>query len=252
MLCEQPFKLGSQDSRKLTPYSVLVLHSYNQFHQYNLSAFHADAVTYHPLKEGEIQQGIAIDKPRLLEALRVEDSNEFEWIEPTTLVDTASTSVWYRPTCRRQLHLKAKKESIQFTLNFPSTLFIYHKVSRTVCMFALASDERPTLDTQLYLLPVGNVDGSGKLCLGTGASFLPDTVNQGNFKEVERCFFEALSTHTSTKYLFKADEKAERTTSMQKLVNYWQKNAKQNTVPNVKKDFIEVKASLSTLINIGR
>lgn len=251
MLCDQPFKLGTQDSRKLTPYSVLVLHSYNQFHQYNDSSFQADAVTYHPLDEGRIQQGIAIDKSRLLEVLRADDGNAFEWLETTTLVDTASTSVWYRPSGRRQLHLKAKKESVQFTVNFPSTLFIYHKRSRTVCMFALASDERPTLDTQLYLLPVGNVDGSGKLCLGSGASFLPDTVNQGNFKEVERCFFEALSTHTNTKYLFKADEKAKRNTSMQKLVNYWQKLAKQNTAPNVKKDFIEAKASLSTLIKIG-
>jgi PRTRC genetic system protein B len=231
---------------------VLVLHSYTQFHQYNHSQSQADAVTYHPLKEGKIQQGISIDKPRLLEALRVEDGNAFEWLEPTTLVDTASTSVWYRPTRRRQLHLKAKKESIQFTVNFPSTLFIYHKLSRTVCMFALANDERPTLDAQLYLLPVGNVDGSGKLCLGSGASFLPETVNQGSFKEVERCFFEALSTHTSTKYLFKADEKADRNTSMQKLVNYWQKIAKQNTAPNVNKDFIQVKASLTTLIKVGR
>ena len=253
MLSEQQFKLTSDNPTKLTPHAVLVLHSRQNQKRHNGNLdLHVDAVTYHDIHDGKIEQGSAIDKARLIEVMHEEKQTEFTWIEPTTLVDNASSAVWYRPSSRRTLHLKANEEPIQFKVKFPATLFIYQKKSRSLSMFALASDERPTLDSKLYVLPVGNIKTTGKLCLGSGASYLPKKVEQKNFHEVERCFFDALSTHTSTRALFKRDVKENRNTSMQKLVNYWQRHASNGTQPNVSKDFIKLSESLNSFIKIGR
>lgn len=74
--------------------------------------------------------------------------------------------IWYRPAMIRKLnfanHLKIKGEC---EVKVPATLYASH--NRTLFVFALASNERPTAKTKLYNAPFFNIYEGGNICLGT-------------------------------------------------------------------------------------
>jgi PRTRC genetic system protein B len=221
----------------------LVLHT-NQPTSYGGNQ-EAQAVTYHPIKDDAIQQGFAIDKARLQDAIgQSEVHKAMDFIEPTTLMNNASAAIWYRPSMKRQMHFASKVTGkCQFNVRFPATLFILSKPNKSLYLFGLPDDKRPTLQTRLYRLPIGNVSERGHLCQGSGSSHMPTDIHQGTFQNAERVFFDAVSGHTSTHYLFAKDEKAQRKTHFDSVIRYWQKHAEKGTKPSVKRDFI----ALSTL-----
>jgi len=247
MLSDGTFTLTERTQATLEPSAVLVLHKAPASHPED----NVKAVTYHPLIKGTIQQGYAIDKALLIEAIGNEERCSDKWLEPTTLIDSAAHAMWYRPKQKRTLYFSGAKGNVQFSAPFPATLFYYHKHTRDIRLFALSSDKRPTKDSMLYLLPVGNVSATGSLCQSSGASFLPEAVQQDNFDQVERVFFDALSTHTNCEHLFKKDVKAKRKTPFAEIIRFWQHHAQNNSVPSVKRHCIAYTPLKNFLSGIG-
>ena len=241
MLSYQPIAFAQQRTLTLKPVSVLVLHKGNSYHS------NVDAITHHELKEGKIQQGIALDKARLIEVIGAEKNTELTWLEPMTLLNNTKYAVWYRPSQRRVMHFKSQHGNEQFAVTFPATLFMFNRETRQLFLYALPNNKRPNPDTILYRLPIGNVSDSGALCLGSGASYIPNNVEQDNFAQVERAFFDAASTHTNTTHLFQCDLKNNRKTPFSELIRYWKVHAKDNKKPSVRTDFIR----LSTLSDMA-
>lgn len=204
--------------------------------------FNVSALTFHNVKDGEIQLGEVIDKQSLIDMLRDDDekvTNSF--ISSTTLIDSAEQLVWYTPTMRRPMRLMRNKRAFQFNVaKFPATLFACNKKSKSLKLFALDSDSRPTPETQLYQLPVGNISSNGHLCLGSGNSFMPENIEQAYCEQIEKCFFDALSTHTSCDYLFKRDMKKRVKTPYANIVKYWLTLAENGSRAKVKAQYIPI------------
>ena len=70
--------------------------------------------------------------------------------------------------------------------------------------------------------------------------FIPDDPNGQNCHLIERCFFNALSTHTNTEFLFRKDKEENKRTLFTQVINYWRKKAQRQHRVNVKKDLIAI------------
>lgn len=248
MLADHLVELSGMTEKPLRPYAALILHTNQPTHYGN--EHEAQAVTYHPVNEGTICQGFAVDKGRLLEAIGQSDvKRAIDFIEPTTLMNNATAAIWYRPAMKRRMHFSSRNTgNVQFNVRFPATLFMVNKASKSMRLFGLADDKRPTPDTLLYRLPIGNVSERGYLCQGSGSSFMPSDLNQDTFSEAERVFFDAVSGHTSAPYLFVKDKKRQRMTHFNAVIRYWQQHAEQGKKPSVKRDFI----AIDTLKNLAK
>ena len=223
-----------------TTQAALLLHSTE--HRARHGELTVDVMSFHPIEEGKLREGMIINHNTLIDMLLAKQSHQSEsahWLEPTTLVRQHDLHVWYRPVMRRPLRMQAANQSHQFWVqHFPSTLFAYRPSSSEFFLFALETDSRPSLDTTLYQLPVGNVSSVGRLCLGSADSFLVDQPTQSDYAKMERCFFDALSTHTSTNYLFLRDKEKQKKTPFSRVISFWKKQAKTNSKVSVKDELI--------------
>ena len=208
-------------------------------------------LSLHTVKQGQLAEGVLIDKDRLSDLLTSgSDDPKKGWIEPHILMNNANFMIWYRPNSTRTLDMVDKGNERTFNVNFPATLFIYKKTSKTLMLFALPNNERPNLNTMLYHLPVGNVSQTGCLCMGTGAGFLPYDISPNTAHLIEETFFGARSGHTNQTSLFAEDVKNQKQTSFAKIIAYWQKKAISKKSIKVEKEFVEylsIKSVLETI-----
>lgn len=199
--------------------------------------------TLHEVVDNELSLGSAISTQALIKLLMGGKASRFDiadWIAPNILMDSANTLMWYQKANKRHLFMKNSVDKAQTSLyvKFPATLYVFDRNHRNLRLFALDNDKRPTHDSMLYQLPVGNVSSNGSLCMGNASEFIPDNPNGENCHLIERCFFEALSTHTNTEYLFLKDKEDGKRTLFTQCIQYWKKKAKRGHGVNVKKDLI--------------
>ena len=67
------------------------------------------------------------------------------------------------------------------------------KTSKILNIFALESNEPPTLETNLYRPPLPNVNSDGYLCQGTAN--LPSDLNISNIPNIEATLFDSAFAH---------------------------------------------------------
>ncbi|WP_338455098.1 hypothetical protein [uncultured Alteromonas sp.] len=238
-------------SQIVTSHAIL-LHTKKFSQNYVNNGKEVVCATLHDVVGGELDIGNEISPQalvKLITAGKVQSYSTADWISPNILVDSANMLMWYQPTMLRTLFLKSPLENNQQRLrvNFPSTLFVFERNTRHLQILGLDSDKRPTLDSTLYQLPIGNISSNGSLCLGNTRDLIPDTPNAENCHLIERCFFDALSTHTNTEYLFTKDKEEKKRTLFTQVVKYWAKKAKKSHRVNVKKDLIPL-FSIRTLL----
>lgn len=240
------------DLSEIVTRHAILLHTKKNNPYYLDNGAEVVSATLHDVVDGELTIGNEISPQALVNLITagIEQSySTADWISPNILVDSANILMWYQPTMQRNLFLKSPLDSNQQRLwvKFPSTLFVFERNSRQLQMFGLDSDKRPTLDSALYQLPIGNISSNGSLCLGNTRDLIPDTPNAENCHLIERCFFDALSTHNNTEYLFNKDKEEKKRTLFTQVVSYWVKKAKKGHRVNVKKDLIPL-FSIRTLM----
>ena len=229
-------------SQIVTSHAIL-LHTKKSHQNYVNNGKEVVSATLHDVVDGDLDIGNEISPQALIKLITAGKEQSFstaDWISPNILVDSANMLMWYQPTMLRNLFLKPPIDTNQqrLSVKFPSTLFAFERNTRQLQMFGLDSDKRPTLDSVLYQLPIGNISCNGNLCLGNTRDLIPDTPNAENCHLIERCFFDALSTHTNTAYLFTKDKDEKKRTLFTQVVRYWAKKAKSEHRVNVKKDLI--------------
>ena len=227
-----------------TTHAVL-LHTTTSKSDLALDIAHVANASLHTIKNDVLQPGAMISKNSLIKLLMSGESRSGgtdDWLEPNVLMDSANWLIWYQPVKERPIVVRntSDKHGRQETyyVKFPATLFIFERNQQSLSMFGLDSDKRPTLDSMLYQLPVGNVSASGALCFGNTKDYIPENPNGQNCHQIERCFFDALSTHTNTEFLFRKDKEEQKRTLFPQVIRYWQKKAKTQHRVNVKKDLV--------------
>lgn len=176
------------------PLAAIVLHG--------SSTQSLNAVTLHPVNDSILGLGEYIElssvKTMVDEAMR--DSGAVDpsvaLLPANALMDSLDTLVWWIPSERRPFHFGGgqRERTFHALLNYPAMLFIASKSGgRSLRIFALASDERPSLETQLFHVPLFNINERGSLCFGS-ATF-PSEVNAQVIDQFEAALFEANFTH---------------------------------------------------------
>lgn len=228
-----------------TTHAVL-LHTTNAREDLFCDVANVASASLHSIKDDALQPGAMISTTSLVKLLLSgnESGNTDDWLDSNILMDSANLLIWYQPVKMRPIVVRDNNtdNAAQQTFNvrFPATLFIFERNNTQLKMFALDSDKRPTLDSMLYQLPVGNVSPSGSLCFGNTLDYIPENPNSQNCHLIERCFFDALSTHTNASHLFLKDKESDKRTPFSKVIQYWKKKAKNKHRVNVKKDLIPI------------
>lgn len=151
--------------------------------------------------EPQLLEGAPLDRKEFLDIARrlseqKHTGGERRLLDPTVLLADCDRLCWYRPSARRTWFWKTQNQDLN-TLNgrealHPTLLFVA-KEPRDLYVYALASDERPTLKTPIYRAPYWNIWQSGHLC--EGAFKLPENFGIGGIARWESAFFDTHFSH---------------------------------------------------------
>lgn len=98
--------------------------------------------------------------------------------------------MWYRPAHKRTLNFSSElgiKQAKVF--NVPAILFAI--CDKSLYVYALAGNQRPTAKTKLYNAPFFNVYEGGNVCLGTAQVGKPGQTYEGEAQRFEAGFYLA-------------------------------------------------------------
>lgn len=132
----------------------------------------------------------AYDKSELASLLLNEDSNA-EFLPENFLFSSRTVLAWYR---RPSLHdIPIQGERIRAPL--PGLIFLAAANQSFRC-FAFKGSHRPTPETELFYVPLGNVYQGGTFC--TGSAHVPRDVRTENIPAWENFVLESDNTHDGT------------------------------------------------------
>ena len=123
-----------------------------------------------------------------------------EILPPNVLVSHPDMLAWWVPEHSRTAYfalsrppegLKVLAERTSVRVPYPAHLFVATR--RTLGVYALAKNERPTADTVLLCSPILNVFANGTLCWGNIPK--PKTINVAAIAQYEAAVFDSWSTH---------------------------------------------------------
>ena len=199
--------------------------------------FHGDSakasyVTHHNIdSNGRIEAGefvspesvLEMTQKALTETVQLRQAQRVDFIPEHLLVDKPTKTVWYRPSCKRDLLFKFGSNGKQHRIKacLPALLFIRKQYVLTI--FALNSDARPTLNSEIFHAPLMNVNATGDLCLGDAR--LPEVFagDEDTLLKSEDCFFGCYSGHINHSHTLNIKE----TVSTNDLFKYFVEQEKQ-------------------------
>lgn len=98
----------------------------------------------------------------------------------------------------RYVDLNGKEHKL--SVIYPALLFCCSK-KRSLKIYALASDKRPTLSSLLYNAPLMNVSSNGGVCQGTAQ--LPMSIDISSLPQIEDTIFELNFTYVNNQKTLK-------------------------------------------------
>lgn len=102
--------------------------------------------------------------------------------------------IWYTPPQRRQLYFVDSLTVPNGEASLPALLWVGKK--NNLAMFALQSEEKPTLDTPLYYAPFFNTGKQGGVCMGTARVGMRKSNTLNEFMAAwEESFFNSYFSH---------------------------------------------------------
>ena len=154
-------------------------------------------INAHPLTEREAET--------LAKALIVKTQKEKnqDFLKPKGILPTNilqinpsenSSVLWYTKSMKRQLFFTENLEIPNGRAEIPAMLWLANK--RSLKIFALANNRRPTEKTELFYAPFFNVYEDGNVCMGTVDVHIQNSTSLKEFTEKwENYFFNSYFSH---------------------------------------------------------
>ena len=154
-------------------------------------------INAHPLTEREAET--------LAKALIVKTQKEKnqDFLKPKGILPTNilqinpsenSSVLWYTKSMKRQLFFTENLEIPNGRAEIPAMLWLANK--RSLKIFALANNRRPTEKTELFYAPFFNVYEDGNVCMGTVDVHIQNSTSLKEFTEKwEDYFFNSYFSH---------------------------------------------------------
>ena len=166
---------------QMTSHFALVFHEYNG----------ACVATKHPIADGKMKMGVQVSPQEVYACCHPQTYDKPQSLfSPNLLRHTANSMMWFTKATRRPMWFRDAKP-VTYNVWWPALLWKLKDNQLTV--FALASHQRPTLNTRLYRAPLMNVNRSGVICLGS--AHLPDQPTHERLHDIENCLFDSYFTH---------------------------------------------------------
>jgi hypothetical protein len=154
-------------------------------------------INAHPLTEREAK---ALAKSLVVNSKK-EKNHDFlkpKGILPTNIlhINTGENAsvLWHTPSVKRQLFFTENLEILNGTAEVPAMLWFAGK--RSLKVFALANNRRPTEETPLFYAPFFNVYENGSVCMGTVDVDIKNSSSLEEFIEKwEDYFFNSYFSH---------------------------------------------------------
>jgi PRTRC genetic system protein B len=204
--------------------------------------------TRHSIQNQTLGQGTPVNAQKMLENVVAANQREIndddtspaqtELLPEQLLLDSADKLVWYAKAQTRDMWFRTTR-SVQLRVRWPAVLFIVNKRTRSMEVFALASNRRPNAQTILYRAPFMNIDSHGLFCLGSAS--LPAGVCWQALSKMESCLYDSNFTHLNGK-----DDSHTVFSSDAKHMKFWRDHAR--TQRAVKVNTLPVIGRLSTRI----
>ena len=155
-------------------------------------------INAHPLTEREAKE--------LLKALTIKTQKEKnqDFLKPNGILSTRilqinpnaenGSAIWYTKSMKRQLYFTENLEIPNGTAEIPAMLWLATK--RSLKIFALPNNSRPTEKTPLFYAPFFNVYEDGNVCMGTVDVNFQNSTSLEEFTEKwENYFFNSYFSH---------------------------------------------------------
>ena len=159
-------------------------------------------VNAHPLTEREAKE--------LLKALTINTQKEKnqDFLKPKGILPTHilhinpsenGSVLWFTKSMKRQLFFTENLGISNGTAEVPPMLWLANK--RSLKIFALANNRRPTEKTELFYAPFFNVYEDGNVCMGTVDVNIQNSTSLEEFtKKWEEYFFNSYFSHLMNEY----------------------------------------------------
>jgi len=218
--CPEPIKRTTE----LKPFSAIVLYSQD-------GSKEVTCATQHTIKKDmTLSIGTTVSADHLIDKvskLKSANKNNHSQLLPSNLLlDTTENMVWHKPRFIADMwfRLSFKKQMQRLRVEWPPLLFCVDKASRSLSVYALGTNTRPTDKTRLYNAPFMNLDRNGRLCLGT--STLPKEFDYSSLSGCEETLINSQFTHTNHEYTFC------RKTSDEAHFNFWREKSHKTKQPS--------------------
>lgn len=138
------------------------------------------------------------DYVNLVKALAPAEQPSMLWHDDRILASGMGRLVWWEPPKRRSLFFKesqydAKTFNAKGVCSTPGVVFMAMSEPRSLWVWAVKGDKRPTKETLLYQAPFFNVWGRGQVCVGN--STLPGDERKDDPEAWSQAFFGSHFTH---------------------------------------------------------
>ena len=115
-------------------------------------------------------------------------------IPENVLFDDFEQMIWYTKAQTRPMWFRfSGLAPFSCMVVWTPMLWSLNKTTKRLHIYALDSDQRPTLATSLYRPPLPNVNSEGYLCQGT--AHLPADLNTSNIPNIEGTLFDSAFAH---------------------------------------------------------
>jgi PRTRC genetic system protein B len=124
----------------------------------------------------------------------------YNCIPENVIFDSDHLLVWYKRRFVGDMWFRVGGKPQRLVVEWPPLLFAVGKIKKSMRVFALPSNSRPTEDTKLYHAPFMNINNVGLLCQGTAS--LPHEINFNSIKECEATLIDSQFTHVNHAHTF--------------------------------------------------
>lgn len=157
-------------------------------------------VTHHEVVDNTISMGRYIDKDAVADWLGEITSQrgcspKNEWIGEHILMDTPNELVFFQRSFIDRLWVRNASQHYAIRVPFPALLYRVNRLDRSLRVWALDRDSRPTPKSYVYHAPLMNIGITGTVCQGNAP--IPDVLSKDCSKGVVEALMKSNFSHVN-------------------------------------------------------
>ena len=130
-----------------------------------------------------------------------DNKTPYQCIPENVIFDSPASVIWYKKRFVHPMWFRVGKKLECLLVEWTPLLFFANKSNRSLYVFSLSSNSRPTMSTRLYHAPLMNIDETGYLCQGSAK--LPHEISLLNLNKCEETLISSQFTHINHDYTLK-------------------------------------------------